>query len=110
AGFGPHTVGYFEGHSTGTPTGDRVELEAISAERAAAGPHAPPAAIGSIKALIGHTKAACGIASLIKAAMAVRDGVIPPTAGCVDPHDVLLRPRAALRPSAGEAWPSGQPR
>jgi enediyne polyketide synthase len=110
AGFGPHTVDYFEGHSTGTPTGDRVELEAISAERAAADPQAPPAAIGSIKALIGHTKAACGIASLIKATMAVREGIIPPTAGCVDPHEVLLRDRPALRASAGEPWPGGQSR
>ncbi|MCO5998076.1 polyketide synthase family protein [Actinoallomurus rhizosphaericola] len=110
AGFGPDTVGYFEGHSTGTPTGDQVELEAISAERDAADPQAPPAPIGSIKALIGHTKAACGIASLIKATLAVRDGIIPPTAGCVDPHDVLLRDRPALRASAGEPWPSGRPR
>ncbi|MGH3375260.1 MAG: beta-ketoacyl synthase N-terminal-like domain-containing protein, partial [Actinoallomurus sp.] len=110
AGFGPDTVGYFEGHSTGTPIGDQVELEAISAERDAADPQAPPAPIGSIKALIGHTKAACGIASLIKATLAVREGIIPPTAGCVDPHDVLLRDRPALRASAGEAWPSGRPR
>ena len=110
AGFTPDTVTYFEGHSTGTPTGDQVELEAISAERDAVNPQAPPAAIGSIKALIGHTKAACGIASLIKATLAVREGIIPPTAGCVDPHDVLLRDRPALRASAGEAWPSGQPR
>ena len=110
AGFSPDTVGYFEGHSTGTPAGDQVELEAITAERDAANPMAPPAAIGSIKALTGHTKAACGIASLIKAALAVREGIIPPTAGCVDPHDVLLRDRPALRASAGEPWPSGQPR
>jgi enediyne polyketide synthase len=108
AGFGPHTVGYFEGHSTGTPTGDRVELEAISAERDAADPQAAPAAIGSIKALIGHTKAACGIASLIKATMAVRDGIIPPTAGCTDPHELLLAGRPALRASDGEPWPRGQ--
>jgi len=110
AGFSPDTVGYFEGHSTGTPTGDQVELEAISAERDAANPLAPPAAIGSIKALIGHTKAACGVASLIKATLAVREGIIPPTAGCVNPHDVLLRDRPALRASVGEPWPSGQPR
>ncbi|WP_433334781.1 SDR family NAD(P)-dependent oxidoreductase [Spirillospora sp. CA-294931] len=110
AGFGPDTVGYFEGHSTGTPTGDQVELEAVSAERDAADPQAPPAPIGSIKALIGHTKAACGIAGLIKAALAVREGIIPPTAGCVDPHDVLLRDRPALRASAGEPWPAGTPR
>ncbi|MGH3241267.1 MAG: beta-ketoacyl synthase N-terminal-like domain-containing protein, partial [Spirillospora sp.] len=110
AGYGPDTVGFFEGHSTGTPIGDQVELEAISAERDAADPQAPPAPIGSIKALIGHTKAACGIASLIKATLAVRDGIVPPTAGCEDPHDVLLRDRPALRVSDGEPWPSGGPR
>ncbi|MBV9445838.1 MAG: SDR family NAD(P)-dependent oxidoreductase [Streptosporangiaceae bacterium] len=110
SGFGPDTVPYFEGHSTGTPAGDAVELEAISRERRDADPNAAPSAIGSIKALIGHTKAACGIASLIKAVLAVHEGIIPPTAGCVDPHPLLTGERPALRASRGERWPEGQPR
>ncbi|AGL16720.1 type I polyketide synthase [Actinoplanes sp. N902-109] len=106
AGFGIETVALFEGHGTGTAVGDATELGALSAERAAADPHAAPAAIGSIKAMIGHTKAAAGVAGLIKAAMAVRNGVLPPTLGCADPHELLRRDGAPLRALRGaEPWP-----
>ena len=43
---------------------------------------APPAAIGSIKANVGHTKAAAGVAGLIKAALALEAQIVPPTTGC----------------------------
>ncbi len=56
-----------------------------------------PAAISSIKGMIGHTKAAAGVAGLIKAAMAVHHQVLPPTIGCVDPHDCSTEDRRALR-------------
>jgi enediyne polyketide synthase len=96
AGFGIETVGMFEGHGTGTKVGDTTELAALSQAREAAGPTARPAAISSIKAMIGHTKAAAGVAGLIKAAMAVHHEVLPPTIGCVEPHE-LLRDSGALR-------------
>src|SRR5690606_245455 len=85
AGFGIDTVGLFEGHGTGTALGDATELTALSRARAEAGA-ATPAAVGSIKGMIGHTKAAAGVAGLIKAAMAVHEPVLPPTIGCLDPH------------------------
>src|SRR5699024_5082883 len=81
AGFGIDTVPYFEGHGTGTPVGDDLELSAISKARRDAGA-TDSAAIGSVKAQIGHTKAAAGIAGLIKAVQTVRHGVVPPTIGC----------------------------
>ncbi|GIF16417.1 type I polyketide synthase [Actinoplanes teichomyceticus] len=110
AGFGIDTVALFEGHGTGTAVGDATELGALCAERAAADPHAAPAAIGSIKAMIGHTKAAAGMAGLIKAAMAVRHGVLPPTLGCPDPHELLQRDNAPLRAlRSAEPWPPEQP-
>jgi enediyne polyketide synthase len=90
AGFGIETVGYFEGHGTGTSVGDTVELQALSTARSQSNPEARPAAIGSIKANIGHTKAAAGVAGLIKATLAVKTGVVPPTTGCEDPHSLLL--------------------
>ncbi|MFE3176326.1 SDR family NAD(P)-dependent oxidoreductase [Amycolatopsis sp. NPDC059090] len=110
AGFGPDTVELFEGHSTGTKVGDDVELGALSLERGAGGTAPSPAAVGSIKALIGHTKAACGVAGLIKAAMAVRSRIIPPTAGCLDPHEALTGERPMLRVTdTGEPWPEDRP-
>jgi enediyne polyketide synthase len=110
AGFGIVTVGLFEGHGTGTPVGNEVELTALSMARREAAPDAPPAAIGSIKAQIGHTKAAAGVAGLIKAAMAVHHEVLPPTVGCVEPHPVLCEPEPALRVlPVAESWPAGVP-
>ncbi|RSM47505.1 erythronolide synthase [Actinoplanes sp. ATCC 53533] len=109
AGFGIDTVGLFEGHGTGTPVGDATELEALGCTRRAAGA-TEPAAISSIKGMIGHTKAAAGVAGLIKAAMAVHHEVLPPAIGCVEPHDLLTSDDAALRVLArAEQWPSGTP-
>ncbi|MBB6549833.1 type I polyketide synthase [Nonomuraea rubra] len=110
AGFGIETVSLFEGHGTGTAIGDATELTALSQSRAAADPAAPPAAVGSIKGMIGHAKAAAGVAGLIKAAMAVHEQVLPPTIGCVDPHPVLSEEPAALRVlRQAEPWPDGRP-
>ncbi|HEX5596225.1 MAG TPA: beta-ketoacyl synthase N-terminal-like domain-containing protein, partial [Micromonosporaceae bacterium] len=108
AGFGPETVALFEGHGTGTEVGDANELRALSMTRRTADPTAPPAAIGTIKAMIGHTKAAAGVAGLIKAVLAVHHQVIPPTVGCVDPHPELTDDQAALRVvRQAEPWPEG---
>lgn len=110
SGFGVDTVGYFEGHGTGTRMGDMVELTALSQARLAANPGAQPAAISSVKAMIGHTKAAAGVAGLIKAAMAVHHQVVPPTIGCVDPHEALTTGNPALRVlRRAEAWPTDVP-
>src|SRR5262249_61525528 len=71
AGFGIETVAYFEGHGTGTSVGDTIELRSISDARRHVGAE-DTAAIGSIKANIGHTKAAAGVSGLIKAGMDIR--------------------------------------
>jgi enediyne polyketide synthase len=114
AGFGVGSVAYFEGHGTGTSVGDATELQALTrALREAprpAGADVPPAAIGSIKANIGHTKAAAGVAGLIKATMAVCAQVLPPTTGCERPHPELAGPSPVLRVLAeGEPWPPERP-
>ena len=106
AGFGLETVAMFEGHGTGTKVGDTTELAALAAARREAGPGLPPAAIGSIKAMNGHTKAAAGVAGQIKATMAVHEEVIPPTLGCPDPHELLREDSAPLRVlRKAEPWP-----
>src|SRR5215469_1409177 len=110
AGYGMDTVSYIEGHGTGTTVGDAVELQALSQARRETRSHAAPAAIGSIKANIGHTKAAAGVAGLIKATMAVRARVIPPTTGCDTPHPELTAEQPALRIlRTGELWPHDVP-
>ena len=76
AGYGVETVSYFEGHGTGTALGDATEIEALSTARHDADPLAAPAALSTVKGNIGHTKAAAGVAGLIKATLAVLHQVI----------------------------------
>ncbi|CAL9445772.1 hypothetical protein SUDANB95_02327 [Actinosynnema sp. ALI-1.44] len=110
AGYGVETVAYFEGHGTGTALGDATELEAIGAARRESDPDAKPAAISSLKANIGHTKAAAGVGGVIKAALAVHHQVIPPATGNYETHPKLAGEDAALYvPHAPELWPADQP-
>jgi enediyne polyketide synthase len=110
AGFGVDTVPLFEGHGTGTEVGDATELQALSQARLASDPQVRPAAISSIKGMIGHTKAAAGVAGLVKAAMAIHHQVLPPAIGCVDPHPVLTEEPTALRVlRKAEPWPEDAP-
>jgi enediyne polyketide synthase len=110
AGFDIGTVSYLEGHGTGTAVGDAAELRAFTEARRAARADAPAAAIGSVKGNIGHTKAAAGVAGLIKATMAVYHQVIPPATSHGVPHPELTGDQPALRvPLTAEPWPDGQP-
>lgn len=110
AGFGIETVAYFEGHGTGTAVGDAAELRAFSEARRAADPDAPPAAISTVKGNFGHTKAAAGVAGLLKAVLAVRHQIIPPATSHVETHPELAGPNPALRvPDRAQLWPEGMP-
>ncbi len=101
----PARVQLFEGHAAGTAASDLAELTALAALRADA---PQPAALGSIKANIGHTRAAAGIAGLLKTVLAMSAGTLPPTTGCEQPHP-LLRAASAVRVLAvPEPWPEGQ--
>ncbi len=99
----PADVQFIEGDGRGTADADLAELTALTTIRAGA---AAAAALGSVKANVGHTKAAAGAAGLIKAALAVNAGVIPPVTGCVQPHPLLSDAGAVLRvPRSAESWP-----
>jgi enediyne polyketide synthase len=105
AGYPLSSVGLIEGHGTGTALGDKVEIEALLAE---IGPtDRSTCKIGSIKANIGHCKAAAGAAGLIKAVMALERKVIPPTVCCDHPSSAFGK--GPLAPAlSGTAWESGQ--
>ncbi len=78
----PATVELVEAHGTGTRVGDRVELQALTQcfDDASSGQKAKQwCALGAVKSMIGHTKAAAGSAGLIKAALALHHKVLPPT-------------------------------
>ncbi len=104
AGFGIDSVALFEAHGTGTAVGDATELAAL--QRARGDAALPAAAVGSIKANIGHTKAAAGAAALIKATLAIHHRMLPPATGCVDPHPLLTDAGSTLRVLRRPApWP-----
>ncbi|MFE2937766.1 SDR family NAD(P)-dependent oxidoreductase [Streptomyces sp. NPDC059255] len=80
-GIAPRDVGFVEAHGTGTPTGDPIELRSLDAVygTGADRPATDPVLVGSVKTNIGHTEAAAGIAGLIRAALCVAHGVVPPS-------------------------------
>ncbi|MGW2594203.1 non-ribosomal peptide synthetase/type I polyketide synthase [Streptomyces sp. NPDC001515] len=78
AGITPGDLQYMEAHGTSTPVGDPIEANALA--RALAVGRAPGARayVGSVKANIGHTESAAGIAGLIKTVLSLEHRVIPP--------------------------------
>lgn len=109
ADVGIDSVAYFEGHGTGTSVGDATELQTIARARRNA-QTSTSAAIGSIKANIGHTKAAAGVAGFIKATKALSTQVIPPTTGTTRPHSELTAEHGTLMVrDTGTLWPPTLP-
>lgn len=92
-----NSVQYFEGHGTGTKVGDNVELLTLTNFKESENSIKRPAYISSIKGNIGHTKAAAGIAGLIKAVLAISNKIIPPITGCANPHELLEDAETGLR-------------
>jgi enediyne polyketide synthase len=105
SGVDPMDIGYVEAHGTGTAIGDPAEVRALAALRSGV---ERPLTIGSIKANIGHTKAAAGFAGFLKAASALQAGVVPMHVGCSTPHPVFEEVDNSVRPAfATEAWSTG---
>jgi acyl transferase domain-containing protein/NAD(P)-dependent dehydrogenase (short-subunit alcohol dehydrogenase family)/phosphopantetheinyl transferase len=80
AGIDPTDVDLVEAHGTSTVVGDKVEVEALT-QVIGAGNRGDrgPVRVGSVKSMIGHLKSAAGAASVIKAALALHHGVLPPS-------------------------------
>jgi malonyl CoA-acyl carrier protein transacylase len=105
AGFSPNTLGLYEAHGTGTPTGDRVELETIVTTLKGEKTPTKACAIGSVKTMIGHTKATAGIAGLVKATLALHHQVIPPHALVESPLAPIADPASPVYlPKEGQPW------
>ena len=89
------SIGLLEAHGTGTAAGDVAEfdgLKEVFTENTPAKSGYPDfqhIALGSIKSQIGHTKAAAGIAGLIKTTLALHHKILPPTINIERPSEKL---------------------
>ena len=85
----PSTIGYVEAHGTGTPLGDPIEVAALTRVFRAQTAQRGFCALGAVKSNLGHLDAAAGVAGLIKAALAVAHGQVPPTLHFTTPNPEL---------------------
>ncbi len=85
----PATIGNIEAHGTGTKIGDKVEFTALKKVFGTDKNRPMRCAIGSVKSMIGHTKAAAGSAAIIKTALALKNKVLPPTLKAESPDPDL---------------------
>lgn len=79
AGIHPETISYIQTHGTGTELGDPIEIDGL---KRAFGKHTGKkqfCAIGSVKTNVGHLYEGAGIINLISAALAVKNGQLPPS-------------------------------
>ncbi|MFD9901861.1 beta-ketoacyl-[acyl-carrier-protein] synthase family protein [Mesorhizobium sp. NPDC059025] len=95
AGFNPEDVDYLNAHGTGTKANDQIETAAI---KRAFGDHAYKLSVSSTKSMHGHALGASGALEMIACVMAIRDGIVPPTANYreADPDcDLDITPNVA---------------
>jgi acyl transferase domain-containing protein len=91
AGIDPRDLQYVELHGTGTRVGDPIEAAALGSVVGCSRPADSPLRVGSVKTNIGHLEGAAGVAGLIKTALCIEHGEIPPSLNFETPS-----PRIAL--------------
>jgi acyl transferase domain-containing protein len=87
--FTPDAIGFIEAHGTATAVGDATEIGALRRyfDEHTKGPI--DCVVSSVKANIGHTMSAAGVAGLIKAALVLERAHLPPQAAFARPHDAI---------------------
>ncbi|MFD7365567.1 SDR family NAD(P)-dependent oxidoreductase [Nocardiopsis alba] len=109
AGVDPAEVRYVELHGTGTPVGDPIEAGALGTVLGAARDGDRRLLVGSVKTNVGHLEGAAGITGLIKVALALREGELPPSLNFETPNPDIdfdawrLRVQDRLSP-----WPNAE--
>ncbi|MEU9098371.1 acyltransferase domain-containing protein [Streptomyces sp. NPDC048361] len=88
AGIAPAQVDYIECHGSATPLGDPIEANAIGA--VLGGDRREPLRLGSVKSNVGHLEAAAGIVGLVKLALSIRNGVLPPSLHYAAPNPQIM--------------------
>lgn len=111
AGVTADTIDYVECHGTGTYLGDPIEVAALTEAFRETTEETGYCRIGSVKTNIGHLDTAAGVASLIKASLALKHREIPPSLGYEAPNPAIdfdsspFRVNAELTPWAPHKGP-----
>jgi nodulation protein E len=95
AGLNPEDVDYLNAHGTGTKANDQIETMAI---KQAFGAQAGRLSVSSTKSMHAHCFGASGAIEMIACVMAIRDGIVPPTANYREPDpdcDLDVTPNVA---------------
>ena len=88
AGWKPNQVQHIECHGTGTPVGDGVEFTSLNNLWQSHNVEGE-CVIGSVKSNVGHLLTAAGAAALMKTLLAMKHGVLPPTANYENPSNKI---------------------
>jgi acyl transferase domain-containing protein len=107
----PHDIGYVEMHGTGTQAGDKVETAAVQKVFAKPTPLEPRRSqaliVGAVKANLGHSEAAAGIISMIKAVLVLQRNTIPPQPNqplTLNPHVKPILDSGDVQLANGQVW------
>lgn len=95
AGLNPEDVDYLNAHGTGTKANDQIETAAI---KRVFGQHGGKLSVSSTKSMHAHCLGASGALELIACVMAIREGIVPPTANFREPDpdcDLDVTPNVA---------------
>jgi nodulation protein E len=95
----PEQIGYINAHGTATLANDPTETRAI---RLVFGEHANHLAVSSTKSMHGHALGAAGALEAMATVLALRDGILPPTANFSAPDpacDLDVVPNVARKAS-----------
>jgi len=110
SGVAVDSIGYVETHGTGTPIGDPIEFAALTKAFRRETTRRQFCAIGSVKTNVGHLDEAAGVTGLIKTALSLHHGQLPPSLHFRRPNAELAYEASPFFVNAElRAWPAPAP-
>ena len=109
AGLTVDDVDWVETHGTATPLGDPIEVQSLESVYCANRSSDNPLIISSVKTNIGHLESAAGVSSVMKAALSLQHGEIPPHLHFkkFNPHIAVDASKFTI-PTESREWKAGE--